>query len=128
MFPHELKVIVSPYLIPPMLRLAQKTRSNNTDPKNQLAPVEHKDIRISAINNIMVMADSKETAPMLVQAGVYEAMKTILDEELEQAKKKQTAAAAENDISNSNNNNPWEGLPILALDVIFQYSHVQDGQ
>lgn len=84
-FPKEIKPLAAPALIPTMLSISQNKSL-------------HQDVRMAALTNLLVIADSAETAPMLVNAGVYEAMKAIiLDERTDEH---------------------WEGLPILALDVI----------
>jgi len=105
-FPRELKAAATPHLIPKMLQIAQTKHTNQAE----------KDIRMTAINNLMVMADSKETAPMLIQVGVYEAMKSIIEEELYIPS--ETNDKRDNTDNNNKQPNNWDGLPILALDVI----------
>jgi hypothetical protein len=116
---HQFVATVAPYLIPKLLQLAYNNSTTSTttsfqqqDKEEQTPQQEHVDVRTAAITNLMVIADSRETAPLLVQAGTFHVMQQIIKQELVVQQQQQQEQQG------SSSSSSWDGLPILALDVI----------
>lgn len=93
-YPREIKVIAAaaPKLILTMLEIG----CSNDD---QQAVSE--EIRLMALTVVLVIADSKETVPMLLAAGVYEKLTKLITDQV-----------------TTTNNNEWGTLPTMALDIL----------
>lgn len=72
-------------------------------------PPFHELIRRHALTNLNVLADASETAIPLIQGGIYETMVELIEETID-------IEASAGDART------WEGIPILALDVISNIS------